>query len=365
MLRPAAMIMFLFFLAAGAPSTLPAEGPDQGTKRCKFVVKKINGKKKRVRVCRKNVPKPPSPGLKVVATVPVGFSPAGIAVGYGSVWASSWFTESAGKVVRIDPKTNVVSATISLPATGFTWVAVGAGAVWVSIAEGGGEPTPADKLTIVRIDPQTNAVVATVRAGVAPARPAPLAVGEGAVWATNFAESTVARIDPAGNAVVAKIPTTAEPQRDERGHPSGIAVTSGAIWVMNHRENTLLRIDPRTNQIVAELTTQNGRVGAGEGAVWVASAGGYVVDRVDPDANRVAAQISGCSQTHDVAIGGSSVWVTESAGLCRISLTQNRVDARIRVTRGASKTFGVSYGEGAAWVTDLIANTVVRVEAAR
>ena len=350
----------------GTPSTA-------GKKRCKYVVKKVKGKKKRVRVCRNvpapkpPLPKPPPPApslLKVAATIPVGFSPAGIAVADGAVWAASWFTEPAGKVVRIDPTRNVVTATIALPATGFTWVAAGSGSVWVAIAEGGPEPGASHRLTVVRIDPQTNSIVATLRPGVAPARPAPIAIGEGAVWATNFEESTVARIDPATNALVTKIATTAEPGRQDRGHPSGIAVTAGAVWVMNHREGKLLRIDPATNAIVATVDTQDGRVGAGEGSVWVAAAGGDRVDRIDPATNRVTATIFGCRETHDVAVGGGFVWVTQANALCLIDSRTSKVVENFPVTRGSSQTFSVAYGDGAAWVTDVAAKTVVRVERA-
>lgn len=334
-------------------------------KRCKYLIKTIKGKKKRVRVCRTvPAPKPPQRLVKVAATIPMSFAPAGIAAADGAVWAASWFTEASGKLARIDPARNAVVATIPLPAAGFTWVAAGGGSVWVSIAEGGPEPESSHRHTIVRIDPQTNSIAAVIRPGIAPERPAPLAVGEGGVWAANFEESTVARIDPLTNAVVAKIPTTATPQRDDRGRPSGIAVTPGAVWVVNHREGTLLRIDPATNQIVATIRTQDGRLAAGEGSLWVASAGGDAVQRIDPSANRVVETITGCRETHDVTVGGGLVWVTQLNALCVIDPRTNRAVETLTVTRGRSQTFGVAFGEGAVWVTDVLARSVVRVERA-
>lgn len=337
-------------------------------KRCKIVKKVVRGKVKRVRVCRlvRPRPKPPQvpplppapPGDRVAATIPVGFSPMGIVVGEGAVWAATGFPEPAGRVVRIDPATNAVVATISLPATGFTWMAAGFGSVWVAIAEGGPQPSASDRLVVVRLDPHTNTIAATIRLGIAPERPAPLAVGEGAVWATNFAQSSVTRIDPATNAVTATIPTTSEPSRSDRGRPSGIAVAAGAVWVMNHRESSLLRIDPHTNQIVGAASTPDGRVAAGEGSVWVASAGADEVARIDPATGGVVATIRGCNGTGALAVGGGSVWVTGSQRLCRIDPATNRVVA----VSPLSEVSGVAFGEGAAWVTSLSAKAVLRVE---
>jgi virginiamycin B lyase len=306
-------------------------------------------------------PAPPSqPSDRVAATIPVGFSPMGIVFGEGAVWAASAFGEPVGRVVRIDPRTNAVVATISLPATGFTWMSAGFQSIWVAIGEGGDQPKAGDRLVVVRIDPQTNTVAATIRLGIAPERPAPLAVGEGAVWVTNFAASTVTKIDPATNAVVATIPTTPEPERDDRGHPSGIAVAAGAVWVMNHRESTLLRIDPRTNQIVGRIQTLDGRVAAGEGSVWVASAGRDEVARIDPATNTVQANIRDCSETQTIVAGGGAVWVTSSSlGLCRIDPAQNRV---VAVSHEVVDPLGVAFGEGAAWVSSRREKAVFRVE---
>jgi YVTN family beta-propeller protein len=47
----------------------------------------------------------------VVTTIPVGRSPAGVAVGAGSVWVPN---SGDGTFSRIDPRTNTVIATIAV-----------------------------------------------------------------------------------------------------------------------------------------------------------------------------------------------------------------------------------------------------------
>ena len=58
------------------------------------------------------------------------------------------------------------------------------------------------------------------------------------------------------------------------------------------------------------------------------------------------------------------MWVTQANALCLIDSRTSKVVENFPVTRGSSQTFSVAYGDGAAWVTDVAAKTVVRVERA-
>ena len=68
-----------------------------------------------------------------------------------------WIADThAGTVIRIDPKTNKVVATIPVgPAgtSGPNWLASGLGSIWVDIP---------NNSTVVRIDPVTNRIQATI-----------------------------------------------------------------------------------------------------------------------------------------------------------------------------------------------------------
>ena len=301
---------------------------------------------------------PPTPireVAEIVAQIRVGKDPWGVAAGYGGVWVSE-----GRSVSRLDPQTNEVAATIPLPGSiagqptvpgdshTLNWAAVGAGSVWVAVA--------GKDLSVVRIDPKTNKVLATIPVGAAPERPTPIVVGEGGVWVTNFAESTVSRIDPRTDRVVATIKTSRDPLF---GSPSGVATTPGAVWVMNHASAELLRIDPRTNRVVAKVSAgASGRVDSGEGSVWVASAGENFVERIDPDKNRVVATISGCSSTQDLAFGAGYVWVTGASGVCRIDPDSNKATYLPLETT----TTTLAFESGDIWVTSLERRRVLRVE---
>jgi streptogramin lyase len=65
-----------------------------------------------------------------------------------------------------------------------------------------------------------------------------IALGFGALWATNYVADTVTRVDAdTGERIGEPIPTGADPK--------GIAVGMGAVWVANAGECSLTRIDPR------------------------------------------------------------------------------------------------------------------------
>jgi virginiamycin B lyase len=65
----------------------------------------------------------------IVATIPVGLDPFGIAVREGDVWVAN---RTSFTVSRIDPRTNGVVATIQI-GNRPQGIAAGNGAVWVSV----------------------------------------------------------------------------------------------------------------------------------------------------------------------------------------------------------------------------------------
>jgi YVTN family beta-propeller protein len=114
----------------------------------------------------------------VSATIPLNVGvPTGIAVGEGSVWivARPFFSccpvkaVGAGTLTRIDPKGNSVNTTVTLGGSP-AGVAVGEGSVWIA---------DAGTRAVVRVDPATNRVVARIEVG---AQPRGIALGDGSVW---------------------------------------------------------------------------------------------------------------------------------------------------------------------------------------
>jgi YVTN family beta-propeller protein len=203
-----------------------------------------------------------------IGPLPSGFDsgPSAVTVSDGAVWLAH-----GEEVSRIDPKTNDVVATV--PAGG-NWsgnIAGGEGAVWV--VETGvlkvRRPDGGAVNGISRIDPGSNSVVATISvpgvgigSGSTP-RPDVVAAGAGAVWTATWADDVVWRIDPASNRTVRTIPAGAS--------PGNVAVGEGAVWVENRNSETVARIDPFSNALADTIDVGRvlGGIAAGEGAVWV------------------------------------------------------------------------------------------------
>ena len=142
-------------------------------------------------------------------------------------------------------------------------LAVGSDAVWTIDTVGG----PQD--TVLRIDPTTNEVVATIPVGP---HAFDVAVDSTGVWVTRDIDGRgqsgeVIRIDPATNEVVARIPV--------EGRIRDVVVGEGGVWVVDststlQREASLIHIDPQANDVVATIPGLAGlNVATGDGFVWI------------------------------------------------------------------------------------------------
>ena len=100
-----------------------------------------------------------------VQKFPVGVSPGGIGVGFGSVWLIA----GNNTVWRLNPDARQVDEIIDVGGAPFG-LTVGPDSVWVTLPDTG---------TVVRIDPRTNQVVKRIRVGF---KTHSIAIGPDAVW---------------------------------------------------------------------------------------------------------------------------------------------------------------------------------------
>ena len=120
--------------------------------------------------------------------------------------------------------------------------------VWVSSLAG----------ELVRLDPATGEIVATVTVPES----SPIAVDSNAMWVADAISGDVIRLDPADGSEVARIPTGVEILANSFRQPmlegtardfaqiGGIVSTGDAVWV-GDKAGAVMRIDPATNEIVA------------------------------------------------------------------------------------------------------------------
>jgi YVTN family beta-propeller protein len=317
---------------------------------------------------------PPAADLPIAgqttATIPVGVAPSAITAGHGAIWV---YSDIDGTVARIDPATNAVVATIpiatpldpALPPNDLlglrqarTDLATDATSVWAIKPE---------EQAVVRIDPQTNTVVATIPL---PAKATAIAVDGSSLWVALFVTDSIARIDTTTGAVVATVRNVTR--------PAAIAVAQDAVWVTNYNSNTVTRIDPATNQVVAQISVAWPgaqfldpvcglcalEVLANEHGVWVSLPQENAIARIDPATNRLAAVIPVGIQPRSLASDARGVWVghLSSTGVLLIDPATNQVVAAVPATEAPNQAAWIALWENTLWAARMPTNDVARID---
>ena len=295
-------------------------------------------------------------------TIPVGAGPFGLAAGAGAIWAPNI---GDGTLSRIDPATNQVVATIDVGANPADFqtvasmpIAVAASdtAVWVTRYNG----SDAAHLVrdLLRVDPATNAIVATIPLDVTPHF---IALGAGALWILSSEQNVVLRVDTATNQVVATIPVS---------HPMALAVGEGGVWVSYGPSTstsgpvtrTTARIDPASNTVVGTFDVDQYTLylTAGAGAVWLSDTATNDVLRIDPTTYAVTARIH-VVQAGLLAVDDGVLWAQSGSlrTLSRIDLASNTV---VATYPSAGLGGPIVVAAGAVWVTDSTVGTVIRID---
>jgi YVTN family beta-propeller protein len=221
----------------------------------------------------------PSTG-QVVARIPVGRNPVGIAEGEGAIWVAN---EADDSISRIDPTTNEEIATFPT-VDGPRWLAYGFGSLWVQTEFG----LP----TVSRLDPATGHVTHVFE------DVSDLSLGNDVVWVMDAdgPRYVVHEIDPGTNVMTAhRLPSGGEPLfvvtgeghtwlgaffADEQATTPGLVIP-GAF---RPGRSEVFPVDPRTMEPLAEPVTACGDAGGSavaSDALWLMCQG---------DLLRVAAQ---------------------------------------------------------------------------
>jgi len=253
-------------------------------------------------------------------------SPAGLAAGAGSVWAT---VTDRNEVVRIDPATHSIVDQVPVDGRSPTGVAVGGGGVWVS-ESGSGEVT--------WINPKETGTVKNVQVGQGPG---PIAYGTHAAWVINTTDATLQRINSTTFAASDPIAVG--------GSPSAVVVGGGWVWVADSGSGTVVKIDPGTLQVVGRFHVGNDPVGEafGGGRLWVANADDGTVTRLDPSTQQGQPIPAGAHPTGVAYIGGT-VWVTTASGVTRIDRSLHTGS-----TSTGSTTLASVAAAGRVWVAAL------------
>jgi streptogramin lyase len=207
---------------------------------------------------------------QTISLAPGGAGPVGVTVFRGFVWVANHRGEPTTSVAKVDPATMRVVDVIPVgqqTAAGPQWIVSGAGSIWTNVTS--------DPAVVVRIDPRTDRILATIPA---PGACAEMAADDRAVWAGSSDDPAcppgVTRIDPRTNTVTATI--------TEGGAVNAVALHGGTLWYGTTASHLLGRVDVATNR-VRSLTPMPGPafgMSVGGGAVWTTDAADELLIRV-------------------------------------------------------------------------------------
>ncbi len=224
--------------------------------------------------------------------IAVGAQPGSVATGGGAVWVGSTV---AGSVSRVDPATGALTQTIRLGGANVSDVEFGDGSVWVA---------DSSDHALIEIEPETGSVRRTVRLDLAPTA---LAVRAGLIWVAGYERGVLEEVDSRSGEVV---DTVAVGQG-----PSAVAAGSSGIWVANSLDATVSRIDPTTGSVKATIPVPSGpaAVVATKGSIWVASADVGVLSEIDPRRNEIVSSQRVGGRPSALASTEERIWVGTSS----------------------------------------------------
>lgn len=230
------------------------------------------------------------PGSNTVGLVADVARPcSGLAAGFGSIWAPSC---ALHQVIRLDPATGRQVAAISAdPANSEGGITVGAGSVWFVV-----KPS-----RLIRINPDTNSIVASLDLPSGSENPA---FGGGFLWVTSFSQNALLKIDPRTNTIAATIPVGPKPRF--------LTIGAGSVWTLNQGDGTVSRVSARTGKLTATIACglpgEGGEISYADGTVWAAIFQ-VPLTAIDARTNKVAAQWVG-NGGDGVRAGLGSVWLS-------------------------------------------------------
>lgn len=300
---------------------------------------------------------------RLEAQIEVSGSPDWPQAGFGSLWVLApddplQTGEGTPNLVRIDPETNEVVATIPVPDRLCQGFVVAIDSVWVCTAD-----------ALVRVDPATNAITASVPIKSQQAF-YQLASGGGAVWAlasTTMLTDTVVRLDTA---------TASTTTFQMSGSVGTLAYGFDALWLTIPTEGSVVRLDPSTGDatVVASGIPSPRVVATGSDSLWVSVHGGQEdqagpgdpqVLRIDPISGEVLAEFvigdNGGPQH------GVELWAGEGGVLVRstrpwlVRIDEATNDIVDRISAEPAIQGPVTFGFGSIWTVNIERPVVFRV----
>lgn len=294
--------------------------------------------------------RPSNAALSVTAETRLPGSPAGITVGDGSVWVTTY-----DQVVRLDVGTAEIRDQIGPYGSEVFFVGHGIVAgddrVWLA------SPTTVDghdhgayRGAVVRIDSSTGRVDGEIRDQ--DDSPSEIAILGGRVWV-------------GGNATLKLVDT--EARRYERSIPigrpaAGLAAGHGVLWTASASDGLVLRVNPDTGEVttfdVGGEREELQVVSAEEDGVWVADDDSVV--ELNPATGDVLQEVEVRGGINDAALDEGTLWIYTEDGVLALDADSGEVVGRLELS---GRNLGrITAADGQAWITDYVGTLVRRIE---
>ena len=246
----------------------------------------------------------------LVHATPVGKAPTEVAASDEWVWVLN-SNDGAGTITKLDANSHTTASTFSVPGTPRNLVAA-FNSLWIGTLEG----------RVLRIDPDTDLVERTwtlPNAGASPLFEEDqgagwLAGGPDALWAGSV--RAISRIDP----------KTSQLRHRQIGTWGPMAYGFGSLWIVGR---DLVQVSAVTMKRVATVlqTVNYVDVATGFGSVWLANDEGKTVVRVDPRQHSIQQRYRLGGSPFGIASGGGAVWAPSDDGyLARIDPQRGDVE---------------------------------------
>jgi len=293
----------------------------------------------------------PVPGVEITR-IPLGNVGTDLQFGEGAVWLMAHDT-----VYRVDAVTNRLTR-VHIDGEA-KWMAVGEGGVWVSVCTSLPD-TGRCPGSVIRIDPQSLRVVATIHLPDSVEEPFSMATGLGGVWILADAPHQLFEIDPNTNSIHTALPAPSQTLL--------LGASLGSVWLGMGEGKGILRVDPGSGRIHTIVGTSPVAIAITPNAVFGSDPISLVsgtLKKIDPHTNRVVATLD-VANRYWVAAGEHGVWlagaVPQGTEMLRVDpLTMRPVGSRIVIpVNRSSQGFGyvgpglpipwVVTGAGSVWV---------------
>ena len=293
----------------------------------------------------------PADTLRVTQRVELPGTPAFLAYGAGSVWA----TGVGGELWRLEAASGDLVGEMVAGTDPFIWPAFGHASLWFA--------RPAEGV-LVRLDPATNETFQIELA--AGDRPMAIAFDHSSAWVANQPANTVYRIDADTNEVILELDLREGGPSDSG--PSGLGVLDETLWVSEHRSDSVARHDPATGTTDRAClgTPSPGRMTVTDDAVWIAEIGGLLT-RVDPTTMTVTDRLEppGIGVGELVARDGE-IWMGNGTYVVKYDTERGTSRAlampELSATSQNPGGLAITAGPDAVWATDPSGDRLLRIE---